>query len=53
MIDLHCHTTASDGLMTPSDIIKKAAKKGIAVIAIADHETVNGLDEAAQAAEKE
>jgi len=53
MIDLHCHTTASDGLMTPSDIIKKAAKKGIAVIAIADHDTVNGLDEAAQAAEKE
>ena len=53
MIDLHCHTTASDGLVTPSNIIKQAAKEGIAVIAISDHDTVTGLDEAAQVSEKE
>ncbi len=53
MIDLHCHTTASDGLVSPADIIRMAAKEGISVLAIADHDTVEGLDEAAQAAQHE
>ncbi|OPY85036.1 MAG: hypothetical protein A4E72_02047 [Syntrophus sp. PtaU1.Bin208] len=53
MIDLHCHTTASDGLVSPADIIRMAAKEGVAIIAIADHDTVEGLDEAAQAAQQE
>ena len=50
MIDLHCHTTASDGLMTPHNIIKHAIHEGVNVLAIADHDSVNGLDEANQAA---
>jgi len=53
MIDLHCHTTASDGVVTPSNVIRQASREGLAVLAIADHDTVNGLDEAAGAAEKE
>jgi len=53
MIDLHCHTTASDGVVTPADIIRQAAREGVSVIAIADHDTVDGLGEAAQAAEQE
>jgi len=53
MIDLHCHTTASDGLLTPSALIRKASREGISVIAIADHDTVDGLDEAVQAAQRE
>lgn len=49
MIDLHVHTTASDGQYSPSQIIKKAADKKIKVIAITDHDTTAGLDEAVQA----
>jgi len=53
MIDLHCHTTASDGLVSPSNIIRQAAIEGISLIAIADHDTVNGLEEAFESAKKE
>lgn len=52
MVDLHCHTTASDGILTPSNIIRQATAEGISVMAIADHDTVNGLDEAFQTATK-
>jgi 3',5'-nucleoside bisphosphate phosphatase len=50
MIDLHCHTAASDGVMAPSRLIKHAIQEGIHVLAIADHDTVNGIEEAIQAA---
>ena len=46
MIDLHVHTTASDGQYRPSQIIQKAAEKNIKVIAITDHDTTAGLSEA-------
>ena len=49
MIDLHVHTTASDGQYTPSQIIQKAAEKNIKVIAITDHDTTAGLDESQEA----
>ena len=49
MIDLHVHTTASDGQYTPSQIIQKAAEKNIKVIAITDHDTTAGLKEAQEA----
>ena len=45
MIDFHCHTTASDGLMTPRDLIRRAKKEGIKVLSIADQDTVDGLIE--------
>lgn len=46
MIDLHVHTTASDGQYKPAQIIQKAAEKNIKVIAITDHDTIAGLPEA-------
>ncbi len=50
MIDLHVHTTASDGQYTPSQIIEMASEKNINTIAITDHDTVAGLEEGAAAA---
>ena len=52
MIDLHVHTTASDGQYTPSQIIQKAAGKNIKVIAITDHDTTEGLTEAKEEGKK-
>ena len=53
MIDLHVHTTASDGQYTPSEIMEKASEKNISVIAITDHDTVAGLEEGAKSAKKQ
>lgn len=52
MIDLHVHTTASDGQYTPTQIIEKAKNHNISVMAITDHDTVDGLAEGKAAAEK-
>lgn len=46
IVDLHSHTTASDGLLTPSDLVKRAVDNQIAILAITDHDTVKGLPEA-------
>ena len=40
-IDLHTHTTASDGRITPRELVKKAKKIGLSAIAITDHDTIN------------
>ena len=45
-IDLHTHTCRSDGSMTPTELIDYAIEKGLTYIAITDHDTVAGLDEA-------
>jgi len=45
-IDLHCHTTASDGQFSPIKLIQWAMDKKIKAIAITDHDTLNGLEEA-------
>lgn len=45
-VDLHVHTTASDGSMTPSEIVKYAYSKGLKAIAITDHDTIDGVKEA-------
>ena len=52
MIDLHVHTTASDGQYTPSQIVQMAAEKNIHTLAITDHDTVAGLEEGANAAKE-
>ena len=45
-IDLHTHSTCSDGTLTPSEVIKLAKEKGLSAIALTDHDTVDGLSEA-------
>ena len=49
-IDLHVHSTASDGTYTPTQLVEYALQKGLAAIAVTDHDTVAGLDEAFSAA---
>ena len=49
MIDLHVHTTASDGQYSPSQIVQKAAEKNLKALAITDHDTIAGLEEAKKA----
>jgi predicted metal-dependent phosphoesterase TrpH len=49
-VDLHTHSLSSDGSLTPSELIDLAAQAGIGVLALTDHDTVAGLDEAQRAA---
>ena len=52
-IDLHTHSTCSDGTFSVKELIDRAHEKGLAAIALTDHDTVEGIDEAVQyAAEK-
>ncbi len=48
-VDLHMHTTASDGIYTPTELMRHAHNAGLRVVAVTDHDTTNGLDEAASA----
>ncbi len=50
LYDLHSHTTASDGALTPSALVARAVAMGVDVLAITDHDTVAGLEEAGRAA---
>lgn len=45
-VDLHLHTRASDGTVSPADLVRAAVKGGLDVIAVTDHDTVAGIDEA-------
>jgi len=49
--DLHCHSSISDGILSPARLVQRAAEKGVDVLALTDHDDVAGLGEAAQAAE--
>lgn len=44
--DLHCHTSASDGLLTPGELVELAWQKGLRAVAITDHDTISGWSEA-------
>ena len=48
--DLHCHSNVSDGLLTPTDLVARAAGRGVKFLALTDHDDVAGLAEAAEAA---
>ena len=52
MIDLHTHSTASDGTLSPSQLVEQAAAAGITTLALTDHDCIAGIDEAKQAAEQ-
>lgn len=49
-IDLHCHSTVSDGLLTPTQLVEHAAARGVDILALTDHDDVGGLAEARTAA---
>lgn len=52
-IDLHTHTTASDGQDTPAELVDLARRQGISVLGVTDHDTVDALPEAQRLAEQE
>ncbi len=45
-IDLHLHSTASDGVLTPTELVRKAKESGLETIALTDHDNVDGIGEA-------
>lgn len=50
MIDLHSHTTASDGQFEPAELLRQAKEAGVLTLAVTDHDTVAGLEAASAAA---
>lgn len=51
-IDLHVHSTASDGTMSPEEVVAYAKQKGLRAIALTDHDTIDGIEEAIEAGKK-
>ena len=51
-VDLHLHTLASDGRLTPTELIQLVAEKGLKVVSVSDHDSTEGLAEAYQAAKE-
>ncbi len=51
-VDLHTHTTASDGTYAPRDLVAEAASRGVRVLAVTDHDSTEGLAEAIDEAER-
>ena len=49
-VDLHAHSTASDGELTPADLVRYARERGLVALALTDHDTVDGIDAAIEAA---
>ena len=47
--DLHTHSTASDGQYTPAELVRRAKEAGITCLAITDHDTIGGVEQAVQA----
>lgn len=52
LTDLHTHTTASDGRLAPAALVAAARAAGVALLAVTDHDTLGGIDEAAAAARR-
>ena len=52
LADLHTHSTCSDGLRTPRQVVEEAAAAGVRVLSLTDHDTVNGVAQAAEAGRK-
>lgn len=52
LVDLHVHSTASDGTLTPSEVVALAKTNGLSAIALTDHDTIDGVSEAINAGKK-
>ena len=53
ILDLHIHTVYSDGRLNPSEVVKRAKEHRIVAVAIADHDTIDGVDEALKEGRKQ
>lgn len=53
LTDLHVHSTASDGTLTPAELVKEAKRVGLKAFALTDHDTINGIEEAMECAKIE
>lgn len=51
IIDLHSHSTASDGILSPTELVQRAVEQNVAMLALTDHDTISGIAEAKQAAQ--
>lgn len=51
-VDLHCHSTASDGLRTPAGLVAYAAERGLSTIGLTDHDSTSGVADAIEAADQ-
>src|SRR4051812_28573681 len=51
-VDLHCHSTASDGTLPPRDVVRLARDSGLVGLALTDHDTVAGVNDARDEAEQ-
>ena len=51
-LDLHCHSTYSDGTLSPDELVARAAQRGVAVLALTDHDDTSGLAGARAAAQR-
>jgi 3',5'-nucleoside bisphosphate phosphatase len=45
-VDLHCHSNASDGLLTPAALVRCASERGLQILGLTDHDTTSGIEEA-------
>ena len=51
-VDLHCHSTASDGLLPPAELARRAAGNGVDLLALTDHDDIAGLPAARASSEE-
>src|SRR5580704_8238514 len=51
-VDLHCHSTASDGTLKPAEVVRLAVARELSALALTDHDTIAGVAEAAEEAAK-
>ena len=50
--DFHCHSTASDGVLPPGELVELAHRQGVRILALTDHDSAEGVAEARRAAER-
>src|SRR3982751_1102862 len=51
-VDLHCHSTASDGTLPPREVVRLAKQSNLSALALTDHDTIAGIADAADEAQK-
>jgi 3',5'-nucleoside bisphosphate phosphatase len=51
-VDLHCHSTASDGTLSPTEVVRLAREVGLSAMSLTDHDTIGGVEEAASEAKR-